>query len=193
MPVTINGSGTITGLSVGGLPDGSVDADTLASNAVTAGKLASGVGGKIIQVVTGTALGTTSTTSTSSMAEITTDLRCTIVPTSASSKIIVTANLYLSINNQVVCIRILKDGTTMVNTPTSFTSGDLEGNNCATINGEDFMWCQSVQVIETAGSTSSRYYSPFWKVGSGTGYLNRWYDSDAHNSTSTITVMEVSA
>ena len=42
MPVTINGDGSITGLSVGGLPDGSVDADTLASNAVTSAKLASG-------------------------------------------------------------------------------------------------------------------------------------------------------
>ena len=46
MPIAINGSGTVTGISVGGLPDGIVDADMLASNAVTAGKLASGVGGK---------------------------------------------------------------------------------------------------------------------------------------------------
>ena len=46
MPVIINGSGSVTGLSVGGLPDGTVDADTLASSAVTAAKLASGVGGK---------------------------------------------------------------------------------------------------------------------------------------------------
>ena len=38
MAIAINGSGTVTGISVGGLPDGSVDADTLASNAVTAGK-----------------------------------------------------------------------------------------------------------------------------------------------------------
>ena len=52
MPVSINGqTGVVTGLAVGGLPDGTVDADTLASNAVTAGKLASGVGGKILQVV----------------------------------------------------------------------------------------------------------------------------------------------
>ena len=42
MPVTINGDGSIAGLAVGGLPDGSVDADTLASNAVTSGKVASG-------------------------------------------------------------------------------------------------------------------------------------------------------
>ena len=40
MPVTINGNGSITGLAVGGLPDGSVDADTLASNAVTTVKIA---------------------------------------------------------------------------------------------------------------------------------------------------------
>ena len=46
MPIAINGSGTVTGISVGGLPDGIVDADMLAANAVTAGKLASGVGGK---------------------------------------------------------------------------------------------------------------------------------------------------
>ena len=39
MPVTINGNGSITGLAVGGLPDGSVDADSLASNAVTTAKL----------------------------------------------------------------------------------------------------------------------------------------------------------
>ena len=33
MPIVINGSGTISGLSVGGLPDGTVDADTIASAA----------------------------------------------------------------------------------------------------------------------------------------------------------------
>ncbi len=40
MPVTINGDGSIVGLAVGGLPDGSVDADTLAANAVTTAKIA---------------------------------------------------------------------------------------------------------------------------------------------------------
>ena len=43
MPVTINGDGSITGLSVGGLGNGGVvDADSLAANAVTSAKLASG-------------------------------------------------------------------------------------------------------------------------------------------------------
>ena len=39
MPIAINGSGTITGVSVGGLPDGIVDTDTIAADAVTAAKV----------------------------------------------------------------------------------------------------------------------------------------------------------
>jgi len=50
MPIGINGNGTITGVTVGGLPDGIVDTDMLAANAVSSAKLASGAGGKILQV-----------------------------------------------------------------------------------------------------------------------------------------------
>lgn len=39
MAVTIDGDGTITGVSVGGLPDGIVDTDMLAADAVTAAKV----------------------------------------------------------------------------------------------------------------------------------------------------------
>ena len=42
MPIVINGSGSINGVSVGGLPDGCVDADTLAGNAVTSAKILDG-------------------------------------------------------------------------------------------------------------------------------------------------------
>ena len=38
MPITINGSGSLTGVSVGGLPAGIVDTDMLAASAVTAAK-----------------------------------------------------------------------------------------------------------------------------------------------------------
>ena len=38
MAISINGNGTITGISVGGLPDGIVDSDMLA-NTVTTGKI----------------------------------------------------------------------------------------------------------------------------------------------------------
>ena len=40
MPITFHGDGTITGVAVGGLPDGVVDSDTLAANAVSTAKIA---------------------------------------------------------------------------------------------------------------------------------------------------------
>ena len=42
MAITINGTGSITGLTAGGLPDGSVTTDDLAADAVTSAKIASG-------------------------------------------------------------------------------------------------------------------------------------------------------
>jgi hypothetical protein len=39
MPITINGTGTVTGISAGGLPDSCITTDDIAANAVTAAKL----------------------------------------------------------------------------------------------------------------------------------------------------------
>ena len=58
MAITINGNGTLTGVSVGGLPDGIVDTDMLATNAVATAKIADAAvtaakrgAGAILQVV----------------------------------------------------------------------------------------------------------------------------------------------
>ena len=115
MPITINGDGSIAGLSVGGLPNGSVDADTLASNAVTTAKIASGAvaastlpAGTIVQTVlkNGTASGSSlqingnsmgnpgwfdTGGSGSSLAEIT--------PIFANSKILVTFMFSVRLND----------------------------------------------------------------------------------------------
>jgi hypothetical protein len=89
MPVSINGNtGVITGLAVGGLPDGTIDADSLASNAVTSAKLASGVGGKILQVVQTVKTDVFSTTAAVSSIDVT-GLSVSITPTSTSSKILI--------------------------------------------------------------------------------------------------------
>ena len=87
MPVTINGSGSIAGLAVGGLPDGSVDADTLASNSVTAAKLQSG---SVIQSVTKMGTACYNMTNTSWGTELSTDFRITL-PTvqAANTKILI--------------------------------------------------------------------------------------------------------
>jgi len=60
MPITINGSGTVTGLSAGGLPDGSITSADLASGAITAGALPTG---SILQVVAASTHGSAYTSS----------------------------------------------------------------------------------------------------------------------------------
>jgi hypothetical protein len=96
MPVTINGSGSIVGLAVGGLPDGSVDADTLAANAVTAAKLSSTAisaaklpVGSIVQVKTTES--SSSVGSSGSNDPYASGLITTLTPHRASSKFFVTA------------------------------------------------------------------------------------------------------
>ena len=88
MAITIDGSGSVTGVSVGGLPDAIVDTDMLAANAVSSAKLASGVGGKVLQVKQTVKTDTFSSTTTGSDVDIT-GLSVSITPSSASNKILV--------------------------------------------------------------------------------------------------------
>ena len=121
MPVTINGDGTITGLSVGGLGSGVVNTASIASNAVTSPKLASGVGGKILQVVEGS---TTSEATSSSTSLIDSNLTASITPTAASSKILVLVNQAYcpfrdsgsGVNGRLTLVR---DSTTILDQTTS--------------------------------------------------------------------------
>jgi hypothetical protein len=101
MAITINGTGTVTGVSVGGLPDGIVDADMLASNAVatakiaddaiTAAKLASGAGGKLLKVHYAQT-DTTATITTPSRAD--TGLAITFTPEALGSTFYIQANQF---------------------------------------------------------------------------------------------------
>ena len=92
MPVSINGNtGVITGIAVGGLPDGTIDADSLASNAVTSAKLASGVGGKVLQALTNSTrdgVGSLSLSSALTFYDIP-NQNLTITPSATNSKILI--------------------------------------------------------------------------------------------------------
>ena len=90
MPISINGSGTITGVSVGGLPDGIVDTDMIANSNVTAGKLASGAGGKILQIQSLTTESKTDTTS-ESFVDVN-GFSLAITPSAATSKVLIIAS-----------------------------------------------------------------------------------------------------
>ena len=92
MAITINGTGTITGISAGGLPDNCITAADLAttldlsSNTVT---LPSGTGGKILQVVQHTDNTSRSTTNNTYV----TAVSGSITPVAADSDILIISNI----------------------------------------------------------------------------------------------------
>ena len=198
MPIAINGSGTLTGVSVGGLPDGIVDADMLAANAVTAGKLASGVGGKILQQKFAKKTDTTSTSSNSTV-ETSSDFRTTITPISASSTILVQAFLAIGSNaSDVAVFRLARNTasdfsgtTTEFLTPSTYSPSNYQGN-IVFWNSAGYMATVPLVAYETSGNTTARTYSPFWHVNAGTVYLNQ-YTSTTYTMTSIMTVTEIAA
>ena len=124
MPVTINGDGSITGLAVGGLPNGSVDADSLASNAVTSAKLADGAAtqvkrtyaaGEVIQIQQAMLTSSTTNINTNSYTDI--NFEATITPKFSNSKIIVGMifqwQLYRQNKETAWSLRLLKAGSTL--------------------------------------------------------------------------------
>ena len=84
MPITLNGSGTVSGISVGGLPDGIIQSADFAS----------GVGGKVLAVSEALKKDSFSTNSTS-FTDIT-GLSVTMTPASSSSKFLVSYNVCFS-------------------------------------------------------------------------------------------------
>ena len=112
MAIAINGTGTITGISVGGLNDSIITSSELANAAVTSAKLASGVGGKILQVVTTAYTGQFSTSAANTYEQIT-GLNCSITTSSASSKVLVMIALgqMSTTTNATASYAVSRDGT----------------------------------------------------------------------------------
>jgi hypothetical protein len=109
MAIVINGSGTVTGLAVGGLPDGTVDDGTLATDSVTAAKLkddaiASGdlPAGSVLQVTYNSQSFSCAETGTSftNVSDGSTTFSGAITPSSTSSKILVIWTMRYSISEQ---------------------------------------------------------------------------------------------
>jgi|TARA_R100000149_G_C5815552_1_gene97014 hypothetical protein len=123
MAITLNGSGTVSGISAGGLPDGIIQSADLAT----------GVGGKILQVVNNEKTDTASTSGNSGNAGGTlsfTDtpgINVTITPIAASSKILVEFFLGKACHNGnstlIRCTRSVAGGTA-----TAIKNGTAEGS-----------------------------------------------------------------
>jgi hypothetical protein len=114
MAITIDGgTNTISGLAVGGLPDGVVDGDMLAS----------GTGGKILQVIKGTILGEVFSSSTASFVDVT-GVNATITPSATSSKILVMMHAQIGNGsaNYGTLVRVVTGTSTEIFTGTNLSS-----------------------------------------------------------------------
>tara|TARA_Y100000768_G_C23839995_1_gene615673 strand:- start:201 stop:836 length:636 start_codon:yes stop_codon:yes gene_type:complete len=211
MPIAINGDGTITGVTVGGLPDGIVDADMLASNAVTSGKLASGVGGKILQVKSATKTDYQSSQS-GSFVDIT-GLSVTLTPSSSSSKILVQYSLQYSGSNNgynsARCVFNDNGGSFAVAGPVSdalsATNGDALGGKQLALDTDDAYGVyklpeNSMQFFHEPSSINALIYKIQFRVGYTYNNKSLWINRTANigndprtTGISNITVMEVAA
>ena len=116
MAISIDGSNnTIAGLAVGGLPDGIVDTDMLAANAVTASK--KGTHG-ILQVVSAVA---TSVVGSTAVGPVDTGLSCSITTTANNSKVIVIVSQSMMARRTggggwaVINYDLVRDSTVLIN------------------------------------------------------------------------------
>ena len=188
MAIQINGNGTITGINVGGLPNGIVDTDMLAANAVSSAKLASGAitaaampSGSIIQYKYAVMSGGEHNASSTSDEDVP-NMSVDIAKTNASNLIVceVTFTPYFGGSSTLRFeLKIKRDSTTIYNKPYGLFRDGTNWKSSQSI-------CRKVDT--GANDTNSHTYKFVTKR--ITGNDTCWFDDDGVH---TITVMEVVA
>ena len=167
MAIVINGSGTVTGLAVGGLPDLTVDSGTLAVNSR----------GTVLQVVQATHA---SAVSSSSATYADTGLTAAITPSSTSSKILVTVHqngVDKRTNNTFIGIKLLRGSTNISQmAEVAAATGTTAINNIGTVSAE---------VLDSPNTTSATTYKT--QFNSGGGNAVAYVQSSSAMSTITLT------
>ena len=205
MAIVINGSGTVTGLAVGGLPDGTVDADTLAANSVVTGKITDGAilnadinasaaiagtkingsFGKVLQVVQD--LSTSETVTGSASYVDVSNLSATITPSASSSKILVLVSLngcLKNASNTTMKANIVRGSTQLQ----QMTAIGMASDSTAYIGGNTVAGAH----LDSPNTTNATTYK--CQIASQAGSANvRVNTSDNGGATSSITLMEIGA
>jgi hypothetical protein len=200
MAITINGTGSITGLTAGGLPDGSVTAADIETSLDLTGKtvtLPSGTGGKILQVVTTPYTGQFSTTAANTYQQVT-GLNCSITTSSASSKVFVIVTLgQMSINTDgTASYSVTRDGTRILQGAVDGVRGTCSFKYCCPSSSHSDG--TTFTGVDTPGAAGTYVYG-LQAVAQGgfTNYINRTLvnsnltDSYEFRAPSHITLMEV--
>ena len=192
MAIQINGNGTITGISVGGLPDGIVDTDMLAAGAATQAKRTYATG-EIIQVVTKNITDELELTSTSSSYADMTNFNLAITPTSATSLLYFNVNLAAcklydtSGSDHRVYFALTDDGASSYLQETDFRMYEYGGGyHLGLFKKEPLV----INHLKTAGSTSARTYQLRWRLTQGE---ETSVNSGNNNEVTTMTITEIKA
>tara|TARA_R100000008_G_scaffold26469_1_gene14489 strand:+ start:151 stop:747 length:597 start_codon:yes stop_codon:yes gene_type:complete len=198
MAITINGNGTLTGISVGGLPDGIVDTDMLAASAVTGPKLGAGA---IIQTVTAehsAEVDNTGNTYTD------TGLSASITPSSSSNKIlvIVSQGWYITRSTDQARggIRLLRGSTVIEEGPNNADGSEGGGFGVSTANGPSAIQTAgryNLTLLDSPSTTSATTYkTQFCNHQTGSSpeiTINKSFSGSGQNGKGYITLMEVVA
>ena len=202
MPISINGSGTITGISTGGLPDGIVDTDMIAANAVTAPKKGSG---SILQVKSFTKTNTASfeISGTYFSNATQTGIQVSITPSNASNKILLFGQISIDVVGEQYNIGAAFEKAGSILTG---SIADVDGNRKrVTSLGDGSTAAQAFPTIpllyeDTAGGTSAITYGILMNNPSSISrivYINRAVTDDdsiyRRRAVSSITAMEIAA
>ena len=192
MTIAINGSGTITGISQGGLNDNIITKNEMATGGAWA------PAGTVLQVVSATKTDNDSySLATGSLSDVT-GLSVTLTPTSASSKFLVIFTVHLGCsattsNPYVVLDRngsnILLGNSTGSRTRATATAGYMASSDYT-------LSSVSQNYLDSPATTSAVTY----KIRVG-GFSSRIYflnrtnvdNAEGNTSTSSITVMEIAA
>lgn len=190
MPIVLNGSGTVTGISVGGLPDGIVDGDTLAS----------GAGGKILQHKSAFKTDTFSHTGTSFGAV--TGLSVSLAKTNASNKLLLMANVNGGRDGTInILFKMYQDSSEITALNNSGSGSNLCFMHWVSVNSNgnhgagDNPNMNGAALFDGANDTNSHTYQ-LYQAAESAGrvvYVNRRGSSTGNAGTSCLTIFEVAS
>ena len=179
-------------ISTAKLADSSVTSAKITDNTIASGDLASGVGGKILQVVQ-TAKTDTFSTSSTSYTDVT-GLSVAITPSSTSSKVLVTVSSNSSVSSGNNAEMKLVRGSTDI-----FIGDDDSTHSRASaqtrVNDNNGCMTLTFSFLDTPNTTSETTYKVQYNVQGGTGTINKAQGdgSAIARTASSIIAMEVSA
>jgi hypothetical protein len=156
--------------------------------------LGTGVGGKVLQVVSTTKTDTFSSTTTGAFTDVT-GMSASITPSSTSNKILVIASINSDGGNNSH-IRLVRDSTAIFVGDTAGSRSSISGGVARYSPDGDGMVNNGLSYLDSPSSTSSLTYKiQFYLWLSTTWYLNRTIDDSnagyGQRGASSITLMEI--